>query len=764
MQHRLLPLLTRFRTAQSFECVSKQSTDPEAGESLFLHYLLAGSIQGRYVPTSRQGDSPSNFVKVKRADVGPREGLSPDWPALKQHVSLPLSMSHYLSASLSGHMAMVLEFLNLREGCEVVTEQDLLTLFSPLVACLQATTAFGYVQWNINEEGVFELENTSYFANTRSPRATFQPSERWATQDALITVIQVNASIVTASLVESTLRRYDEEDDVFSMAFTGAVLFNTSDDAAVHSSALDYLEQIGCTHVLVNRRCSIPAHKTIKSIAYNGAAMLSSGPYYLSSKGDSVTLFRVYRLYEDSHRDFLYGTYATDRETGMYTSLDISTPQFGYPAIPVPSRIYSWSDPRPFAGFRVAVKDLFDLNGLVTTGGSRAWALINPRANRTAPAIQRILDLGGTVVGRFKLAQFASGGGCSVAAYDWLDFAIGSDTGESMRLPAAVSGTYGQRPSQGMISLEGAIPVGGATDTAGVFSRDPYKWIHFSKNWYTPALHQSSNITGLSPLQVPDTTDFPKTILYPIDYLPLNISAAQPILEAFIANLTSIFGMQVKRFNFSATIASASDPDVANFTYLNIGPIDVINSHTQYEAVGRPLITQWAEMFDGRFPPIDSVRRTFWHEYNETQYSQEAYDDAVRQKRTAVDWYETHIQYSTPESCSESVMLYDIGPGGLPSYREEQLNYNPNATFLDFTPPGATYPGASICPLYGCADFTIPLGQVPYWSQVTFAYEMVPVTINMVVKRGCDFVLYNMVEKLADRGVLKPVKTGKTAF
>lgn len=72
--------------------------------------------------------------------------------------------------------------------------------------------------------------------------------------------------------------------------------------------------------------------------------------------------------------------------------------------------------------------------------------------------------------------------------------------------------------------------------------------------------------------------------------------------------------------------------------------------------------------------------------------------------------------------------------------------------------------GAGICPIYGCADFTVPIGQVPYFSNVTFHEEMVPVTINMVVKRGCDFVLYNMIDKLADAGVLSAVKTGKTAY
>jgi hypothetical protein len=254
------------------------------------------------------------------------------------------------------------------------------------------------------------------------------------------------------------------------------------------------------------------------------------------------------------------------------------------------------------------------------------------------------------------------------------------------------------------------------------------------------------------------------TVLYPTDYLPLNNSAAEPILDALIRNMTSLFGMTVKRFNFTATVQNATDPAVANLTTLTNGALGVIDSRSQWEVIARPLITTWARLFDGRFPPIDSARRAGWHNYNETANSLEAYNEALRQKAAAVSWYETNLQYSTPDRCSESVMLYDIGTGGLPSYREQNLNNNPNASFLAVLPKGAAITGANICPLYGCADFTVPIGQVPYYSEVTFHTEMVPVTINMVVKRGCDFVLFNMIEKLADAGVVKSVKTGRTAF
>ena len=58
-----------------------------------------------------------------------------------------------------------------------------------------------------------------------------------------------------------------------------------------------------------------------------------------------------------------------------------------------------------------------------------------------------------------------------VAAYPWLDFAIGSDTGSSMRRPGAVSGIYANRPSQGFMTLEDVIPLGAATDTTGIAPR-----------------------------------------------------------------------------------------------------------------------------------------------------------------------------------------------------------------------------------------------------------------------------------------------------
>lgn len=127
-------------------------------------------------------------------------------------------------------------------------------------------------------------------------------------------------------------------------------------------------------------------------------------------------------------------------------------------------------------------------------------------------------------------------------------------------------------------------------------------------------------------------------------------------------------------------------------------------------------------------------------------------------------WWENNILTGDPRTCSDSLFIYDIGTGGYPSYREDALNSRPNASRLFTTPDHTIVHGALLCPIFGCADFTIPIGQVPYISAVSKKMEMVPVSINMVIRRGCDSVVFDMIKKLADRGLLQVVDTGEEGF
>lgn len=118
-------------------------------------------------------------------------------------------------------------------------------------------------------------------------------------------------------------------------------------------------------------------------------------------------------------------------------------------AIAVPTRIQKSRITEPpeetlLQGWRIAVKDNFQIKNIRRSACNWAYYELCPPANETAPSIQKLCDAGATVVGTTKLACFAateepadgyqspagssSGSGVAVAAYEWLDITIGSDS------------------------------------------------------------------------------------------------------------------------------------------------------------------------------------------------------------------------------------------------------------------------------------------------------------------------------------------------
>ncbi|KAE8381697.1 amidase signature domain-containing protein [Aspergillus bertholletiae] len=584
----------------------------------------------------------------------------------------------------------------------------------------------------------YELGDTAYLATGKDPRDTLTITSSRdrnyhspATLKAL-TVIVANQSIVTARYLCATISSYLANDDVFSAEFLGCIYLTSSmRNGSIHTNALEYLSSVGAKTIYLDSSIFRNQDRRAISVRRNSAKAIAPGPYTAVISKDKVELLDTYRLYLDTYRNFITGIYPSNDGSGSFMPLEHICSRLWAPWIPVPSRIHSWGDRRPLAGQRVAVKDIFDIKGLQTSAGSQAWIETTPVANRTAPAIQRLVDLGAVLVGKQKLAQFASGanpwdwtdgqapfnprgdgyltcaastsgGACSVAAYDWLDAAIGSDTGVSIRRPAAVTGTFGNRPSQGMITLEGMLAQNWAGDTAGVLMRNPAEWARFAKAWYTSDLYQPESITGLSPLVVPDTMDFPSQILYPDEQFPLMNPAAQEVLQAVLSNITKALNMTIKHTNLSATLIDApilsEKKDSLDGLLAATATLTYWSSHV---AVSDPLITEWAWRYYGRFPPVDPLWRKEWSQFNASVINQAVYDRALRDKRKGVDWFEKNILTEMPQSCSKSLLICDIGTGGLPSFREKSLNEGPNATFLGMMPDGAAIPCSLICPLFG---------------------------------------------------------------
>jgi hypothetical protein len=670
-----------------------------------------------------------------------------------------------------------------------------------------------------NGDLVFSLGDIPYLALTTIPSA----KASGISGDGLVpfTVVKTHECSITTEVIDELIGKYLEDDDVISESFLQALYISSGCDgpASMDSAVLDHLTSTGTKLVLTSSKIACDGASVVE-----GLDKLEPGPYIASIVDKVASFSMVYRLYVDRYRTFVFGAYES---AGIFKPFPVNIAKYQDPLIPVPSRIYSWSDNRPFAGFRIAIKDLYDIAGLQTAGGSRAWAEITPTANKTATAIQRLIDLGAHLVGKQKTAQFASGAnpwdwydvqypfnprgdewltcsassagaGCSMAAYDWLDHAIGSDTGSSVRRPAAVSGTYGNRPSQGMITLEHVQPLGAAQDTAGVFARDPYAFAYFARHWYHPELRQNSSLTGLETLTVPSgEVPLPSTVYYTPDYLPPRNPAADALVQEFYNNLTTLLGMTKETVNLTSMILEAQSPGLTNASSgtnmttpdLDLEPTSLVNistwnnatsllnTYTQWVEVAEPLISAWSSLYDGRFPPIDPARRPGWVARQRENTTQAEYDAALAVKRAFSEWFNGEFlgqgfesvdepDATTAEECGESALwIYDIGTSGLPSYRERELiEGNSFATYLNYTPPAVLTPGVNFCSTAGCADFTVPIGQVPYFSNVTRVEEMVPVTLSLVMRRGCDYSLFGLIEKMADVGMLKTVKTGRTAF
>ena len=152
----------------------------------------------------------------------------------------------------------------------------------------------------------------------------------------------------------------------------------------------------------------------------------------------------------------------------------------------------------PLSGLTFAAKDIFDIEGHVTGGGNPDWKATHSPANHNAWIVQTLVDAGATMVGKTHTDELTRGilgenahygtpinpkaparvpggsssGSAAAVAGGLVDFALGSDTGGSVRIPASFCGLYGLRPTHGRVLLDGILTQSPSYDTIGWFTRD----------------------------------------------------------------------------------------------------------------------------------------------------------------------------------------------------------------------------------------------------------------------------------------------------
>jgi aspartyl-tRNA(Asn)/glutamyl-tRNA(Gln) amidotransferase subunit A len=185
----------------------------------------------------------------------------------------------------------------------------------------------------------------------------------------------------------------------------------------------------------------------------------------------------------------------------------------------------------PFAGVPVAIKDLFCTEGVPSQAGSKI--LEDYRPPYTATSVRRLQAAGATLLGKTNQDEFAmgsstensaygptlnpwdrtrvpggsSGGSAAAVAAGTAPWSIGTDTGGSIRQPAALCGIVGMKPTYGAISRYGMIAFASSLDQAGPFTRDVTDAALLLRAMIGPDPCDSTSIGLPEPLALPTATD-----------------------------------------------------------------------------------------------------------------------------------------------------------------------------------------------------------------------------------------------------------------
>ncbi len=164
----------------------------------------------------------------------------------------------------------------------------------------------------------------------------------------------------------------------------------------------------------------------------------------------------------------------------------------------VDAKVAAGGDAGPLAGVPVAVKNLYDIAGLPTRAGSKLYRDAAP-AMADAPVLARLIDAGAVLLGALNMDEFAygfttenahdgptrnphdvarsaggsSGGSAAAVAAGFAPITLGSDTNGSIRLPAALCGVFGLKPTYGALDRSGTFPFVDSLDHLGPFARCP---------------------------------------------------------------------------------------------------------------------------------------------------------------------------------------------------------------------------------------------------------------------------------------------------
>ncbi|KAK0738669.1 amidase signature domain-containing protein [Schizothecium vesticola] len=563
-------------------------------------------------------------------------------------------------------------------------------------------------------------------------------------------VINLATTVITVpdlsiNTIRNKIDQFEASDDVFSKDFlTFLVLVGSHGGQKklirnTHELG-PFLSTLGTKHVAIVDR------------GLAEQVGLVDGPYMASSHG----FHPVRKLFPDRQGAFVASLY-------LNASTAEASPNM---AIAVPSRLYYTVTPeKPLSGLRVAIKDNIDIAGVKTFASSRSYGELYGTAGETAPAIQMLQDLGAIVVGKTGMSQFADaedptgdfvdfhsprnprgdglrspggssfGAGAASGAYDWLDFAVATDTGGSVRQPAASQSVFGFRPSQGAVSIDGLVQIHKDLDMVGFLSKafDILKRV-------------SDEVANTS--TIGDTAATP-TLIYPAHLFPVKNKAAGALYEKVIASLERVLKVKRHPVNFAEEWARISGNKEGFYEYF--APV-LYGYLTWGQYHGRAAFREHYKVKFGRHPYVNPLMQMRWEDGE--RMSSDEFRGVQRKREEFQSFMETIFGPNT----------FMITPFkfGEPEARDV---YRPAPRERDRAEFAWGLRQAFQSPMAGQPEVVFPVGQLPTISTVSKVEEKYGVIAAITGSRGTDKALLELTDRLLTEMKLpKTVLTGRVPY
>uniref|UniRef100_A0A0D9W1W1 Amidase domain-containing protein n=1 Tax=Leersia perrieri TaxID=77586 RepID=A0A0D9W1W1_9ORYZ len=395
----------------------------------------------------------------------------------------------------------------------------------------------------------------------------------------------------------------------------------------------------------------------------------------------------------------------------------------------------------PLHGLTFAIKDIFDIAGRVTGFGNPDWARTHAPAAATSPVVLATLAAGATSLGTTVMDEMAysingenahygtptnpcapgrvpggsSSGSAVAVAANLVDFSLGTDTGGSVRVPAAYCGIFGLRTSHGLVSTQNVIPMAQMFDTVGWFARD---------------ISTLSRVTKVL-LPLPDddtvTVNQPTHVTIPLDCFQILGSPDDRTYQVVNASVAKKFGLAIDNMNLGDFISN-NVPSIGKF----------IAEFSESELPSVPALSVISHVMRGLQRSQFKANHAEWVSTVKPNLGpglRERIQEAIASgdNESLEDFQAIRAEFKSALSAllkDHGILAIPTVPGPPPMVGMEAApleNFRARAFSL-----------LSIAGLSGFCQVSIPLG----------TRNGVPVSVSLMARHGTDHFLLNMAHEL----------------